>query len=423
MIDKGRRMLPALFACCLVLAAAPGCSDAQAQPGDRAAIDSLLERRAVAVVAGDEEAFMATVARTSEAFVDRQRRLFARMRDLPLDSYALEVDWARYGDLMRGSDRSRYPDAESVAIPVTEERYTLQGFDARPAAEDIFYTFVEMDGEWLIAEDTDLDDLTLFSARHPWDFHPQRVTRRGHFLLLEPMCRNCPDAPPGALSLARSALARVGDYWSSPWRKRVPIVIPASASDLKRMLQATFDVRDFVAFAYSTVEVNRGIEYTGHRILLNPDAFVGRGSGSTLEILAHELLHVASRYRSGPFVPTFVEEGIAEYVGRDQRPGALSFFDFDVATGAFDRRLPDEYQFSTGTGTDIFRSYQKSYAAITFFIERWGLARFRRFYSALGRPDIAPGTVGYHIDRAMERSIGLSLDQFERAWAGSIDNR
>jgi hypothetical protein len=419
---KERRVLPALLAVLVVVMTTP-VADAGAGPGARGAIAALLERRAAAVLDGAEEAFMDTIAPASDEFVARQRRLFARMRALPLDSYALEVDWARYGDLARDSDRARYPDATDVVIPVTEERYTLRGFDTKPAAEDLFYTFIEVDGEWLIAEDTDLDDLTFYSARHPWDFHRQRITKKGHFLLLEPVCRKCPGAPSGALALARSALARVGDYWTSPWRKRVPIVIPARASDLKRMLQATFDVGDFVAFAYSTVEVDRGIEYTGHRILLNPDAFEGRSSSSTLEILAHELLHVASRYRSGPFVPTFVEEGIAEYVGRDQRPGALSFFDLDVATGAFDGQLPDEYQFSTGTGTDIFRSYQKSYAAITYFVDRWGLASFRRFYTTLGRPDIAPGMVGYHIDRAMKRSIGISLDQFEREWAGSIETR
>jgi hypothetical protein len=199
-------------------------------------------------------------------------------------------------------------------------------------------------------------------------------------------------------------------------------VIPSSARDLRRMLQATFDVRNFVAFAYSTVEVDKGIDYTGHRIILNPDAFEDRSSESTLEILAHELLHVASRPRSGPFVPTFVEEGIAEYVGRDQRPDALSFLEFDVATGVFDGRLPEEYQFSTGSGTDIFRSYQKSYSAIKFFIERWSFARFQRFYTLLGRPDITPGTIGYHMDRALKRSVEMTLDEFEEAWASSIDS-
>jgi hypothetical protein len=382
----------------------------------------LMNRRAEAVNNGDEGEFMATVAPFSQDFVSRQRNLFRRMDALPIGSYELEVDWGRYGDLVRPSDRAGYPDAEDVAIPVTEERYRLEGYDDIPAAEDLFYTFVKRGGDWFVADDSDLDDITLFSARHPWDFHPQRVTERGRFLLLEPRCRGCPAAPSGALALARTALGRVNDYWSLPWPKRVPLVIPSSARHLKRMLQATFDVKDFVAFAYSTVEVDRGIDYTGHRIILNPDAFEGRSNQSTLEILAHELLHVASRSRSGPFVPTFVEEGIAEYVGRDQRPDALSFLEYDVATDVFDGRLPEEYQFSTGSGTDIFRSYQKSYSAIAFFIERWGFRSFQRFYTRLGRPDIAPGTAGYHMDRALKRSVGVTLDAFENAWASSIDN-
>jgi hypothetical protein len=423
MLAMKRRVIPALLASCLALTPYLRSDDARAaQPEDRDAIQALLDRRAAAVIARDEDAFLATVSKTAREFRMRQRRLFERMETLPIGSYSLEVDWARYGDLSRPSDRTRHPEAADVAIPVTEERYTLEGFDPAPAAEDLFYTFVEIDGDWLIAGDSDLDDITLFSARHPWDFHSQRVTERGRFLLMEPVCDRCPSAPPNALALARSAMQRVNGYWGLPWRKRVPVVIPASAADLKRMLQATFDVGNFVAFAYSTVEVDEGIDYTGHRIILNPDAFVGRSSGSTLEILAHELLHVAGRYRSGPFVPTFVEEGIAEYVGRDQRPDALAFFDLDIATGAFDGRLPEDYQFSTGSGSDIFRSYQKSYSAIRFFIDRWGIGRFQRFYTLLGRPDIDPGTVGYHVDRAMTRSIGMTLDEFERAWAGSIDS-
>lgn len=423
MVAMKRRVIPALLASWVAVALPWGWDQAGAAGlEDRAAIEVLLDRRAAAVLAHDEGAFLATVSTGSTKFLKRQRLLFERMETLPIGSYALEVDWARYGDLTRSSDRTRYPEAADVAIPVTEERYTLEGFDSAPAAEDLFYTFVEIDGDWLIGGDSDLDDITLFSARHPWDFHAQRVTERGRFLLMEPVCGECPSAPPNALALARSAMQRVNGYWSLPWHKRIPVVIPASASDLKRMLQATFDVGNFVAFAYSTVEVHEGIDYTGHRIILNPDAFEGRSPGSTTEILAHELLHVAGRYRSGPFVPTFVEEGIAEYVGRDERPDALAFFDLDVATGAFDGRLPEDYEFSTGSGSDIFRSYQKSYSAIRFFVDTWGIERFQRFYTLLGRPDIDPGTVGYHVDRAMTGSIGMTLAEFERAWAGSIES-
>ena len=385
-------------------------------------IQELLDRRAAAVMAGDLRGFIATVAGESKAFVRRQRRLFKHMRRVPLASYRLVARPDRFGDLATDSVRRRYRGADTVSIPVTEERYRLEGFDAEEAIEDMFYTFVQRDGGWLIAEDTDLDELTFYSGRHLWDYSPVRVRRAGRFLLLEPSCRGCPQAPPAAIQIAQQALRRVRRYWPAPWAKRVTIVIPTSADDLKRMLKVTFELDNFVAFAYSSVDRSDGVDYTGHRILLNPEAFTGRSSSSTLRVLTHELLHVASRSSSGPFVPTFVEEGIAEYVSQDANPSALSFFYDDVASGTFDGRLPEDFRFVIGSGTDVFRSYQKAFSAARYFVNRWGLRKLVRFYRRLGRVEVAPGTGEYHIDRALRKTVGVRLDELERSWAGSIDN-
>jgi hypothetical protein len=384
-------------------------------------IQELLDRRAVAVMARDLDGFMATVSGDSRAFVRRQLRLFKRIGGVPLASYRLVARPDRFGDLVTDSVRAVYPGADAVAIPVTEERYRLDGFDRDEAIEDMYYTFVQRDGEWLIAEDTDLDDLTFYSGRHLWDFSRVNAKRAGRFLLLEPQCRRCPQAPGAAIRLARRALQRVRGYWDAAWNKRVPIVIPTSSKDLKRMLKVTFELDNFVAFAYSSVDRSDGVDYTGHRILLNPDAFQARSSSSTLRVLAHELLHVATRSSSGPFVPAFVEEGIAEFVGQNNDPTALSFFYGEVAAGNFDGRLPEDFRFVIGSGTDVFRSYQKAYSATRFFVDRWGLRKLVRFYRRLGAVEVAPGTTEYHVDRALRRTIGVSLDEFERSWAGSID--
>jgi hypothetical protein len=390
---------------------------------DRRAIDALLERRAAAVIRGDKHAFMSTVAGLSPTFRRRQSTLFNRMALIPLESYELSVAWERFGDLATPRDRNAYPGADAVIIPVTEERYRVAGFDRRDALEDLFYTYVKMDGAWLIAEDTDTDDLTLYSARHPWDLSSIRVANRGHFLLLTPKCRaasRCGRAPRNALRLAEAALRRVDRYWRPPWPHHMPLIVPRTARDLKRLLQLTFDVGNFVAFAYATVDPSQGFRFAGHRVFLNPDAFVGRPSDSTLDILAHEIVHIATRKVSGPFVPAFVEEGIAEYVRHEGAAAGLEFLESEAASGDFDGRLPEDYQFSVGPGTDIFRSYQKSYSAVRFFIRRWGLRSFTRFYRLLGRQRIGPGTGEYHVDRALRLTIGLDLDEFERAWASSI---
>jgi hypothetical protein len=411
-----------VVACLLVSGTSVGGVPA-ASEADRAAIQQLLDRRARAWLERDATTFMGTVARVDDDFVARQRRSFRWTRDVALGSYELTADWARYGDLVTTSLRSQYPEADDVAVASVEERYALKGFDEEPAVEDLYLTFVKIDGKWLVANDTDLDDLTLYSARHLWDFDRLTTERRGRFLLLSHPCRGngpCGRAPVGATALAATALERVADYWPVQWRRRVAVLVPRDADELERLLQVTFDVENFVAFATSSVEVREGIDYTGHRIVLNPGAFVGRATESTFEILAHELLHVATRGSSGPFIPVWVEEGFAEYVGTAGDPDALTTFNARVAAGLFDGRLPEDFEFTIGSRTDIFVSYQESLSAVHYFIDRWGIRRFVRFYRTLGRVEIAPGTARWHIDRALRKTVGLDLDDFERAWAGSL---
>ena len=392
-------------------------------PDKRELIQELLDRRARAVLERDEAAFMATVSRSDPAFAAQQRRLFRWSRAVPFSSYRLIAQWDLLGDLVRPSDRELYPEASSVALPLTQERYTLGGYDADPAVEDLFLTFVEEDGRWLVASDDDLADVGLVSARHLWDFGPVQQRSSEHFSLLSHPCGSragCPALPADLLGLAESALERVEDRWSAPWRKRVVVLVPTTQGELADMIQATVELDDFVAFATSTVDVEQDFGYGGHRVLLNPAGLETRSQESLMVILAHELLHVASRSVSGPLVPTFVEEGIAEYVGRGDDPSALSFLESQVASGGFDRSLPENWEFLTGSGTDIFLSYQEAQSAIRFLVERWGEDKLVSFYRSLGRRRVAPGTSAYHLDRALRESIGVGKGEFEALWADSI---
>lgn len=404
----------------------PATSTAQTETlgGDRrAAIQEVLDRRARAVVERDEDAFMSTVSTASAEFRARQRKMFEWMEDVPFRSYRLRAAWERVGDLIRPSDRRRYPDAEDAALPVTEELYRIAGADTAPAIEDHFYTFVKQDGQWLVAEDGDLDDLGLQTARHMWDFGPVDLTERGRFLVMEHPCRRkrpCGELPRGFFSLAEQALERVGNYWSRRAGDRIVVLVPSSRRELARMLQVTFDTQNFVAFAYSTVDSRSGYDFTAPRIVFNNKSLANRSEESVLGILAHELLHVATRRASGPFVPVFIEEGFADYVGNDASLASLGFLEAEIRAGIFDRRLPRDFEFVVGDGTSIFRNYQESHSAVRFFIERWGMDEFVRFYRDLGRREIAAGTARYQLNDALKDAIGLSLREFERAWADSI---
>ena len=365
---------------------------------------------------------MATVSRADRAFAARQRRLFRWAAEVPFTWYRLVPKWDLLGDLARPSDRRRYPDADGVSIPLTQERYTLGRYDAREAVEDLFLTFVKEDGRWLVASDEDLADVGLLSSRHLWDFGPVVEQNSAHFSLLSHPCGSdagCAKLPPDLLPLAERALRRVEGLWPAPWRKSVVMLAPTTQSELAEMLQVTFELDDFVAFATSTVDIESGFEYGGHRVILNPVALAGRSSDSVLAILSHELLHVATRTWSGPFVPTVVEEGIAEYVGYNADPGALALFESRLDT-PFDGSLPRDWEFLTGTTTDIYTSYQEAHSAVRFFVERWGLRKLVDFYRTLGARAVAPGTTRYHVDRALRATLGFGTERFETLWADSI---
>lgn len=395
--------------------------EARAQPDDdRAEIQALLDRRAEAFLERDRATFMATIDPGAHAFRIRQARAWRYSTDVPLESYRLVADWARYGDLARPSDRRRYPDAEAIVIPLTQERYQIRRFDEAEAVEDVYFTFVERDGEWLIGNDTDLDDVGFLSVRHAWDLASLTTIRSDHFLGLGPPCGgslgSC--ANESLLAIAEEALARLERSWTRPWNDRVILIVPPSGGALRRMLQATFDPNDFVAFAYFTVDPDE-LHYSGDRIIVNPAVMARRPHADVLRILAHELLHVATRDVAGPFVPLFVDEGLAEYAGYGGTPG-LGYFDAAVAAGLFDGKLPEDFEFSTGTGDDIYLSYQKAQSAVRYFIRRWGLERFTRFYGRLGRARLTPGLATWHVDRTLKKVIGMRLGGFEKAWASSI---
>jgi hypothetical protein len=154
--------------------------------------------------------------------------------------------------------------------------------------------------------------------------------------------------------------------------------------------------------------------------MLNPEAFENRDVDSTRDILAHELLHIAARHSAGPFVPAFLDEGLAEFVSHQADPGRLAFFDADAAAGVFDGRIPNDFEFLMGDATQIYRQYQKSEAAITYFVNRWGFDKLVAFYRRLGARSLVPGTIRWHIDRALRKTVGASFEDFERAWASSI---
>ena len=84
------------------------------------------------------------------------------------------------------------------------------------------------------------------------------------------------------------------------------MMIPSTVGELARLLQTTFDLSTFVAFAASSVDRSiAGWRLTGPRIFFHWPNFRRQSTALQRIILQHEFTHRASFEVSGPFVQSF----------------------------------------------------------------------------------------------------------------------
>ena len=395
----------ALAAVALVAATlVPGTAAAQSRDE---AVQAVLDAREAAVRTGDRAAFLDTVdPGASEEFKAHQAALFDGLRTVPMSKFELVLRTDEFADLAVGLDE-RYT-ADEVFLPAVEARYRIEGVDTVDALDGFFYTFLRRDGRWRIVSDTDVEDLGLPSARNLWDYGPVARSRSAHFtVFFQPSDRERAEA---LLRLAEEARERLAAGFDEPLPDEIPLILPHSVDQLAEMLQATFDLTNFVAFAAVSVDRDDGWEATAPRVFAQ-DVNLARSRRSfQLETLHHEFIHVAAFPLAGPFVPAWVHEGVADWLAKGR--GAPT----EVAGS--DAVLPEDFEFTTGGLEAIVSSYQESTSAVAFLAEaRGGDAPLDLLVEA-GEARIAPGTMDYHTDAALRSLYGKGLVDFQAEWGG-----
>ena len=385
-----------------------------------AALTPMLRARAAAFRARDVAGYLATVDPRDAEFVRRQRAQVSNAAQLDFATYTLVPDLTDIADLSRAADRRRYgPD--TVLVPVRETHAITGGFDeGSPEVESLFLTITRRDGRWLVAADNGADDIGLQSARHAWDFAPIRTQSSEHFLALYPESQA--DEAPKVLAESEAAFDRIAPVWSRPWKQRVVVELPRNADDLGKRILATFPLDNFVAFAAASVEQDElRLRFTGSRVLINPENFLDNSTSERRRILAHELVHVASRESSGAYFTAWFEEAVSQLLGEGASAVGLAPVQEAVRKGQFTGRLPEDYEFLVGGGDRIFRSYAEAFLfarTIERLAGREGLIRFYVETGNAGR--LGPGTAKHHIDAAARRALGVGLDELQRRWAAEV---
>ncbi len=385
------------------------------------ALTPMLTARADAFRRHDVAAYVATVDPRDRAFVARQSAQVANARGVTFATYTLVPDVEDVADLSRSKDRRKYGE-DTVLVAVEESIAIAGGYDERSAEIEALFLTVTRDtsGRWLVAADDGADDIGLQSARHAWDFAPIRTQSSEHFLALFP--DNRADDAPKVLSEAEAAFDRVEPVWTRPWKKRVVIELPRNADDLGKRILATFPLDNFVAFAAASVDQDDlSLRFTGSRVLINPENFLGNSTDERRRILAHELIHVATRESSGAYFTAWFEEGVAQQLGEGASAVGLTPVATAVRRGQFTGRLPEDYQFLVGGGERIFRSYAEAFLVARTVERLAGREGLIRFYEATGDAGaLGPGTVRHRIDLACRKALGISLDELERRWAAEV---
>lgn len=350
-----------------------------------AAVTDLLRRRAQAVQAHDEQAFLATIdPKADEAFVTTQRRLFANLAGVPFDewSYRLHAD--------ETLDVGGLPDNDVVDelwAPAVDLRYALRGADLIPTDRPMGYLFARQGDSWYLRSDTALDGLGRRTWRGPWDFAPCVVSTTEHGIVL-----SHPGSEPMVDRLVReldASVQAVSEVWPTAWSERVALMLPDSPGEMRALVGPDFPVESVVAVAVADRVDNKTRTVAGQRVVLSPSGVRALSVTSLRIVLRHEITHLAARADTVDGSPIWLLEGFADYVGYRDSGVTLAEGAPDLAKRVRQdgppTALPEDRVFRS-RGPELDLAYQQSWSLARYIADRYGeqtlIAVYRRLAGA-----------------------------------------
>ncbi len=380
------------------------------------AVRTLLAARARAVLHHDRAAFLATVDPQAGAFQRRQGNLLDALRDVPLASWVYDLD----PDRERAHTEALDVQRGTWWSPNVTLRYALAGFDRNPTVQSQGLTFVQRESRWYVAADDDFAGTGHPTVRDLWDggrvlVVPGRsclVLGHAHSAgLLRSLAADCDAAVP-----------RVTAVWGTGWPQRVVLMVPDSTAELSRVVPDAGDLSQIAAVATAELaSPATGYHPVGDRVIINPSNFGELGAVGRRVVLTHEVTHVASRSATGPQVPTWFVEGLADYVGYQgvDLPVGVSAEELqaDVRAGKLPAELPVDSDFE-GSRKALAQTYEQSWMAVALLARTYGESSMLRLYRDTGA-DPGAGALG----RAMDKELHTTLRAFTGAWRADLRRR
>lgn len=405
----------------VLLAASVGCShptDSTAPP-PRPAIRAMLDSHAAAVLAHHRGAFVAGLASAAAArpFRSAQLQQYANLTQLPFTHWQYVLGERAQAPGAQAAARRRF--GPSAVIYQVTLRFALRGVDSQPTSHQLYWTFVRGSGgaagSVVAADDSALSAVGGPSWRGPWDFGALTVVPGRHSLVL---------GHPGTgrsllASLARTvdaAVPRVSAVWGDGWSRDVLVLVPVTAAELQADLgSAAGDAAPVVAISRSdgTDPVTGAV--LGQRLVVDPARLRRLSTVGERIVLQHEVTHIASAAATTDATPTWLAEGLAEYVGNlgsgQSVTDTARELTAAVRAGATPRHLPGSTEF---TGRRAAQAYEEAWLACRLIVARAGTGGLVRLYRMVGRdgsttPDLAAA-------HGVRRVLGESMTRFVDQW-------
>lgn len=361
-------------------------------------VQALLMARADAVRTHDRAGFLSTMEPAGPGAVGQLRR-FDGLTALPFDRYAYEA-------LAAGSPPVPSPAGLRWTATATVAS-ALDGADPAPVRERRRMTFVARGGRWRVADDQPDGSA---ADRGPWDEGVVTVARSRSCLVV---------GHPAQAVVVRQvaagcdrAAATVTSVWGSGWARRAIVLVAADAAELGRLRPGAGDLSGAAAVETGASPVaGQGGRPSGDRVLVDAAVFARLTALGRRVVLAHELTHVASRAATGPQVPAWLVEGLADLVGyRDAGlPVAVAARELraDVRAGRLPVSLPGDASFH---GSGVQQAYEGSWLAVRVLMDAHGLPSVLRLYRQVGA-DPRPGG----LDRGLA-TVGTTRARLTHAW-------
>lgn len=397
--------------------ALPGHPD-EARAGRETAVQALLAERARAVLAGDREAFLATVHPAAQRYRERQARLFDNLTAMPLAELRYEL--APDGGSLPVDGRLRQYGTEAW-VPRLILSYRLRGFDAEVVRRTTYLGFVRHPARgWLVGGSGDRDGYR--GDREIWELGAVNVAEGNRSVVVGV------DLPEAELESIAAGIDRaepvVSRVWGRAWSRRAVVLVARTHREASVISADRQDLSQIAALA--TVASGPGgvpPPGTGDRIVVDYQNFRKLSRDGRQVVLTHELTHVATRGATSSRMPLWLVEGLADYVGYQAVDTPIRYAAGDLAAAAearrLPRRLPSRADFDA-SADDLSRTYAEAWLACRFIADRYGEDRLVRLYRVMGGMS---GSEERIEAAALHSVLDVSRDGFRDQWRSYLRKR